>query len=65
MSDERLKNFKGSLNGIGNLNVDINRSMNAVATLSQSVNQAPQVNNTGNINAGSGSQPTTPASDKK
>lgn len=64
MSDERLRSFKGSLNGIGNLSVDIN-SMNAVATLFQSLNPAPKDNNTGSNNTNSGNQPATPVSDKK
>lgn len=64
MSDERLKKFQGSLNGIGNLSLDIN-SMNAVATLFQSVNPVPKDNNTGSNNTNSGNQPAIPAPGKK
>jgi len=65
MSDEKLERLQSSLNGIGRLNVDLNRSLNEVVSLFQSVNHAPQGDNSGNSNTNSGNEPSSTSSDKK
>ncbi len=64
MSDEKLERLQGSLNGVGDLGKDLNRSLNEVVNLFQSVNQPQQNNNTG-TNTSSSNESTTTTSDKK
>ena len=63
MADEKLERLQGSLNGLEDLGKDLNRSLNDVVNLFQSVNPPPQNNNTGS--GSSGSESTATASDKK